>query len=183
MFLNVFVVCTGRCGSTTFAQACQHIQNYTASHESRISLLGDQRLQYPQNHIEVDNRLSCFLGSLEKKYGDCTFYIHLKREIMLTAKSYAERLYSPIIKGLSESMILPKNFKYKRIDICIDYCNTVNSNIELFIKNKSHKMEFNLENAQEYFGRFWDLISATGNYTMALKEWENKYNASAPTGE
>ena len=39
-------------------------------------------------------------------------------------------------------------------------------------------MEFNLENAQENFGRFWSLISATGNYAMALKEWEKKYNAS-----
>ena len=38
MFSNVFVLCTGRCGSTTFTQACQHIQNYTASHESKISV-------------------------------------------------------------------------------------------------------------------------------------------------
>lgn len=68
MFSNVFVLCTGRCGSTTlFAQACQHIENYTASHESKIFLLGDKRLEYSQNHIEVDNRLSWFLGSLEKK--------------------------------------------------------------------------------------------------------------------
>ena len=179
MFSNVFVLCTGRCGSTTFAQACQHVQNYTASHESRISLIGDQRLQYPQNHIEVDNRLSWFLGSLEKKYGDYAFYVHLKRDIMSTAKSYAERRDSPIIKGFSESIIIPKHFKYERIDICIDYCNTVNSNIELFLKNKSHKMEFNLENAQEDFGKFWSLISAKGNDAMALKEWEKKYNASA----
>ncbi len=176
MFSNVFVLCTGRCGSTTFSQACQHIQNYTASHESNISLMGDQRLQYSQNHIEVDNRLSWFLGSLEKKYGDSAFYVHLKRDIMLTAKSYAKRLDSPIIKGYSESIILPKTFKYERIDVCIDYCKTVNENIELFLKNKSHQMEFNLENAQEDFGRFWVRIRATGNYSMALKEWNTKYN-------
>ncbi|NEP49499.1 MAG: hypothetical protein F6K65_12030 [Moorea sp. SIO3C2] len=177
MFSNVFVLCTGRCGSTTFTQACQHIQNYTASHESRISLIGDQRLQYSQNHIEVDNRLSWFLGSLDKNYGDSAFYVHLKRDIMSTAKSYAKRLDSPIIKGYSESIILPKQFKYERLDICLDYCHTVNANIELFIKNKINKMEFKLENAQEDFGTFWSLISATGNYAMAVKEWEKKYNA------
>ncbi|WP_424098701.1 hypothetical protein [Moorena producens] len=177
MFSNVFVLSTGRCGSTTFAQACQHIQNYTVSHESRISLIGDKRLQYSQNHIEVDNRLSWFLGSLDKNYGDCAFYVHLKRDLMLTAKSYAKRLDSPIIKGYSESIILPKQFNYERLDVCIDYCNTVNANIEVFIKNKSNKMEFKLENAQEDFGTFWSLISATGNYAMALKEWEKKYNA------
>ncbi|WP_293073572.1 hypothetical protein [Moorena sp. SIO4A5] len=131
MFSNVFVLCTGRCGSTTFAQACQHIQNYTVSHESRISLIGDKRLQYSQNHIEVDNRLSWFLGSLDKNYGDCAFYVHLKRDIMSTAKSSAKRLDSPIIKGYSESIILPKQFNYERLDICIDYCNTVTANIEL----------------------------------------------------
>ncbi|NEP29845.1 MAG: hypothetical protein F6K49_51085, partial [Moorea sp. SIO3I6] len=72
---------------------------------------------------------------------------------------------------------LPKHFNYERLYVCIDYCNTVNANLELFIKKKSHKMEFNLENAQEDFGTFWSLISATGNYAMALKEWEKKYNA------
>ena len=32
--MRVFVLCTGRSGSTTFVRACQHIDNYTASHES-----------------------------------------------------------------------------------------------------------------------------------------------------
>ena len=56
--MNVFVLCTGRCGSTTFACACRHIENYTAAHESRSHLAGPERFAYPEDHIEVDNRLS-----------------------------------------------------------------------------------------------------------------------------
>ncbi len=56
--MDVFVLCTGRCGSTTFIKACAHITNYTAAHESRTGLLGSDRLDYPGKHIEADNRLS-----------------------------------------------------------------------------------------------------------------------------
>ena len=45
--MNIFVLCTGRCGSVTFTKACQHITNYTCTHESRVSLLGEDRLNYP----------------------------------------------------------------------------------------------------------------------------------------
>ncbi|MEJ1383421.1 MAG: hypothetical protein RPV21_03475, partial [Candidatus Sedimenticola sp. (ex Thyasira tokunagai)] len=67
--MNIFILNTGRCGSTTFIEACRHITNYSAAHESRIQLIGDRRLAYPQNHIEADNRLSWLLGRLEHTYG------------------------------------------------------------------------------------------------------------------
>ena len=59
---RVFVLCTGRCGSTTFARAAAHATNFTAKHESRTYKLGAQRLAYPDNHIEVDNRLAWWRG-------------------------------------------------------------------------------------------------------------------------
>lgn len=31
--MNVFVLCTGRCGATTFHRACEHIENYSAGHD------------------------------------------------------------------------------------------------------------------------------------------------------
>jgi hypothetical protein len=45
--MNVFVLCTGRCGSTTFARACRHMTNYGVGHESRIGKLGEERLAFP----------------------------------------------------------------------------------------------------------------------------------------
>lgn len=60
--MNVFVLTTGRSGSTTFYKACRHISNYTCGHESNWSLIGKERLNYPENHIEVDNHLVWMLG-------------------------------------------------------------------------------------------------------------------------
>ena len=69
--MNIFVLNTGRCGSTTFIKACQHIRNYTALHESRANRIAEQRLAYPRDHIEADNRLSWFLGRLDRqKFGN-----------------------------------------------------------------------------------------------------------------
>ena len=85
--MNIFVLNTGRCGSTTFIKACQHIQNFTASHESRSVFTGNQRLAYPRNHIEADNRLSWFLGKLDQEYGDNAVYVHLLRDRAATARS------------------------------------------------------------------------------------------------
>ncbi|WJI25223.1 hypothetical protein RHP47_05945 [Thermosynechococcus sp. QKsg1] len=50
--MNVFVLCTGRCGSVTFAKACTFITNFSSAHESRTFLLGEARLAYPDRHIE-----------------------------------------------------------------------------------------------------------------------------------
>ncbi|MCS3662077.1 hypothetical protein [Salinibacter ruber] len=88
--MNVFVLCTGRCGSTTFARACEHIENYSAAHESRAGKIKG-RVNYPARHIEVDNRLSWFLGRLDEVYGDDLFYVHLRRNPRATAESFADR--------------------------------------------------------------------------------------------
>ena len=50
--MNVFVLCTGRNGSTSFVRACEYITNYSATHQSRSHLLGDERIAFPDDHIE-----------------------------------------------------------------------------------------------------------------------------------
>ena len=73
--MRVFVLSPQRCGSVTFSAACSHIKNFTSGHETREKL----EVQYPDNHIEVDNRLAFFLGRIEKNYGDNAYYVFLKR--------------------------------------------------------------------------------------------------------
>ena len=67
--MNVFILNSGRCGSTTWIRACTHIDNFSAGHETRSHLSGDARLDYPDRHIEADNRLSWLLGRLDRQYG------------------------------------------------------------------------------------------------------------------
>ncbi len=170
---------TGRCGTTTFARACEHISNFSAAHESRIGKM-QKRVKYPKNHIEVDNRLSWFLGRLDHQYGDDAFYVHQKRDRSDTAESLARGSYKRgIVETYRKKILLPRNNR-SPIQVCRHYYETVNSNIELFLKDKSRYIEFCLESAEEDFQRFWDRIGAKGDREAALREWGRKYNASDP---
>jgi hypothetical protein len=176
--MNVFILCAGRCGSVTFIKACQHITNFASSHESRRGLLGEAHFRYPKNHIEADNRLSFFLGGLDRYYGDDALYVHLKRNNNDTAKSYASRWSHGIMKAYREGMITGVGNECAPMPIALDYCDTVNANIELFLKDKAKKMEFSIENAKKDFVEFWKFIGAEGNMDAALSEFDVFYNAS-----
>ncbi|ASC70339.1 hypothetical protein XM38_012770 [Halomicronema hongdechloris C2206] len=177
--MNVFILNTGRCGSTTFIKACKHIRNYSAAHESRVHLLGPARLQYPPNHIEADNRLSWFLGRLEQVYGDNAFYVHLQRNPLDTAHSFAKRYDFGIITAYRSAVLIDCPPESDPIKVCLDYCETVNTNIEAFLADKSHTMTFHLEQAQQDFERFWQMVGATGDLPAALQTWDTTYNAAA----
>ncbi len=177
--MNVFILNTGRCGSTTFIKACQHISNFTSAHESRCHELGKARFAYPDNHIEADNRLAWLLGRLDRCYGDEAVYVHLKRNSNATANSYAKRLFpGGIIPAYRQGILqfLPDDVPY--LAVCLDYYDTVTSNIELFLKDKTRKMTFQLEHARQDFPQFWALIGAEGDMDAALAEFNVAYNAS-----
>ncbi|SEH04183.1 hypothetical protein [Candidatus Venteria ishoeyi] len=176
--MNIFILNTGRCGSTTFIKACQHIDNYTAAHESRLRYIGRQRLAYPEQHIEADNRLSWLLGRLEQAYGDQAFYVHLRRNPAQTADSFAKRSQFGVMRAYKEGFLLGGEKNQSARDIALDYIDSIDSNIALFLKDKSRQMDFHLESAQADFTRFWHEIGASGDLQQALMEWDVTYNAS-----
>lgn len=176
--MNVFILNTGRCGSTTFIQACRHIENFSAAHESRLSCIGEERLAYPPRHIEADNRLSWFLGRLDEAYGDRAYYVHLRREPQAVAQSFARRGDFGIMKAYREGLLLHEGAEAAPLDLALDYIRTVEANIACFLKDKSHVMDFRLERAEEDFRRFWHWIGAEGDLQQALAHWAIAYNAS-----
>jgi hypothetical protein len=176
--MNIFILNTGRCGSTTFIEACQHITNYTAAHESRTAEIGEERLDYPDNHIEADNRLSWFLGRLEEQYGDSAIYVHLYRKRTAVARSFANRYNKGIIRAYKDAILMDSPENMNPVEVSEDYVKTVNANIRLFLKDKSRKMSFALENAKSDFRKFWNLVGAEGDLDAALKEWDKEYNAT-----
>ena len=178
--MNVFILCTGRCGSTTFIKACSHITNYTSAHESRSHLIGEEHFQYPSNHIEADNRLSWFLGKLEKLYGDTALYVHLLRDRKDTAESLYKRYHKGIMQAYTKGIIMYRMDDPPDISFCYDYIDTVNTNIEIFLQDKSKKINFQLENAEQDFKIFWEKIKAQGDIETALSEWNKIYNATPP---
>lgn len=176
--MNVFILNAGRCGSMTFIAACRHITNYTAGHESLTRCIGGQRLAYPPDHIEADNRLSWFLGRLDLAYGDDAFYVHLRRDRDKSAGSFARRGQFGIMKAYKEGILLGEEALWPARELATDYLETVEANIRLFLKDKSRKMDFALERAKSDFPRFWERIGAEGDLDRALREWEISYNAS-----
>lgn len=165
--MNIFVLNTGRCGSMTFYKACLHITNFTAGHQSRSHLIGTEHFNYPDNHIEIDNRLSWFLGCLPVN----AFYIHLRKKD--TEQSLLKRYNSGIVNAYKNIILM--NFKGKPGELVKDYCRTIDMNIKQFIKNKS---SMDVEFGKEDFQRFWITIGAIGNIDKALKEFDIKYNSA-----
>jgi len=176
--MNVFVLNSGRCGSTTFIQACRHITNFSAGHETRLRLIGPARLAYPDRHIEADNRLSWLLGRLDRAYGDTAWYVHLSRDREAAAASFARRGDLGIMKAYREGILLEGEAGQPERDLALDYLDTVETNIALFLKDKRHTLQFRLEQAQEDFARFWNWIGAEGDMDSASAEWDTRHNAS-----
>lgn len=176
--MNIFILNSGRCGSTTFIKACQHITNYSSAHESLSTQIGTKRFSYPENHIEADNRLSWLLGRLDKTYGDTAFYVHLKRNPEDTISSFSKRINYGILKAFEQGILMHEQHSLPANTIAADYIETVESNIELFLKDKSNTLSVSLETVKTDFSKFWKKINARGNLNEALKEWQTNYNAS-----
>lgn len=177
--MHVFVLCTGRCGSMTFIKACSHFSNFSAGHETRSGLLGDARFDYPSNHIEADNRLSWLLGRLDRTFGDRAHYVHLKRNTNITAQSFVGRKDRGIMRAYAgDGIIMGLDRDTDPFTVALDYCNTVNSNIEAFLKDKTHAMTVELESASTQFPEFCYWINARGDLRAALAEFDVRHNAT-----
>jgi len=181
--MRVFILCTGRSGSTSIIKACQHITNYSARHESLSKAFGKERFNYPENHIEADNRLSWHLGHLHKYYGDAPFYVHIKRNRDKTAESFMKRFYQTgsIIDSFCDGIrMVPSETlsEEERLQACYDYIDTITLNIEHFISDKTKSLTINLETIEEDFEKFWSQINAQGNFQNAVNEFTKRHNSS-----
>lgn len=179
--MRVFVLGTGRCGSVTFIKACEHISNFTAGHESRAGAIGGERLNYPSNHIEADNRLAWFLGGLHTTFSsEEVFYVHLRRDPAKVARSFHKRwdssFHSSIIRAFGKGIIM-NDGDLDPFEVCQFYVDTVTTNIEAFLADRQH-MTIWLEDARPGFRRFWQTIGAEGRLNAALAEFSVRHNAS-----
>ena len=176
--MNVFILNSGRCGSTTFIKACQHITNYSSAHESLSTETGSLRFNYPLDHIEADNRLSWLLGRLDNKYANKAFYVHLTRNNKNVATSFSKRINFGILKAYEQGILMHEQHPLPAKDIAEDYIETVESNIKLFLRDKSKKINISIETVKTDFTKFWYMINAEGDLEKALDEWDTKHNAS-----
>ena len=183
---NVFVLGTGRCGSVAFAEACAHLSNFTSGHETRARLVGSDRLDYPQQHIEVDHRLSWFVGPLTQRFDDRqTLYVHLLRDRDSVVDSWVRRWDSPFRASLIRAFghgIVMRTEDWTDTDIrtvCEAYVDTVRANVDEFISRRDG-IRIAIEDCDTEFPHFAHRIGASGDLDAAIAEFGRRHNASEP---
>lgn len=181
--MKIIVLCSGRTGSYTLSKACEHISNFTCSHESQVSIPYGKRFQFPDQHIEIDNRLIWQLGGLESHIGNDARYVYLKRDLAHVKQSFIKRLYQPksIFYSYCEAVkkSTPENISKQEIDqLAVDFLKTIDDNIRFYLRDKTYQMDFQLENYANDFAKFWNFIDAEGDYDKALNEFSKQHNPS-----
>ncbi len=178
--MNVFVLCTGRSGSATFARACGHFSNYTSGHETRARIIGAaERLAFPGNHIEVDHHLNRQLGALEERYGDSATYVHLLRDREAVARSMARLIDGPYSspRAFAASMLMRPHLQADDVlPVCLDYVDTVTANIRAFLRHKPRVHTIHMESPGEAFDAFAAAIGAEGDLDAARRELATAHN-------
>ncbi len=176
--MNVFVLCTGRSGSNAVEAACKHITNFSCAHESRATFVGDARVAYADNHIEIDHYLSWFLGRLDQAYGDDAYYVHLTRDPEKVARTWLRWWWWQGSSPRAYRNAFLKMTNESKLDCTRDYVRTKTENIRHFLKGKPHTMNMRMENIEDDFRAFWTWIGAEGDLEAALSEFSKRHNAT-----
>ena len=178
--MRVFVLTAGRTASQTVALACEHIEGMTAAHESRRRMI-NERLNYPDNHIEVDNRLVWFLGSMERLYDDAdTFYVFLRRDPEKVASSYIKRWHITvsIVRAFYHGILMCRHEKPTEAEKLAStrlFVQTVEDNVRSFLSRHPHHVVINTETLEADFFAFMDTAGLNGD-REAIRETLNSTN-------
>lgn len=191
-YRKVFVVGTGRCGTTSFYNACKHINNYSCSFEKFTRTPGYVKM-IPDDHIVIDNRLSFHLGSINEYFGNRRFYfVWLRRNRKAVAESFAKRFdnsygiismhYRSIMQRYKSD---PNKLDHKtKLIIANDYIEMVENNIKLFLIsamsnfNEDNLQIIEIENINLEFPLFCKNIKAKVDINLAMREFTKMYNKS-----
>lgn len=185
--MRVFVLTTGRAASTTFAEACAHIDGMTAGHETHKGMV-EGRLQYPDNHIESDNRLVWFLGTLDRLYADDqTFYVHLFRDPDKVAASYRDRWHITvsIVRAFYHAFLMNRKKPDAQTALlaCRLFVDTVEDNIRFFLKGRDNWIDVRVESLEEDFFRFMDKAGLQGDRAKISASLNQVSNVSKRKGK
>lgn len=200
LVVNVFILGTGRNGSTTISRCFEHATNYTSAHETNIEVADTSRLDYPDQHIESDCRLAWLLGPLGRRYPDAK-YIHLFRDPDDVADSFLARWthHHPklrdwnhprrnlkrlrwtwtgekqgIMKAFATGIIIGDH--HDRPATARLMVDVVNENITEFLRDRP-SMSAHLETLDTDLPRLWDWIGAEGDLDAAVAEAGVVHNA------
>lgn len=180
--MRVFVLTAGRTASKTFANACQVLDGMTAGHETRAGVLSG-RLEFPDNHVEVDNRLAWFLGGLAVRYSESeTFYVHLTRDSERVVESYLKRWHIKvsIVRAFYHGVLMrpEKPSVSQAREGCRLFVATLDENIENYLSQRDNWCLVRVENLEQDFFAFMDKAGLTGDREAIAHLLESPDNVS-----
>jgi hypothetical protein len=179
--MKVAVLTAGRAGSMSLYQACRHIRNFTAGHDTKEGGLAAERVLIADGHIEIDTRFAWMLGPLAKANGETVHYAFLTRDRDGIAKSYNRRWTNRkgIIRGYCEA-ILQRDKPEDDLEIARDLVATVEANIACFLEGRPHSI-IRLEHWEEDVRAFFEVIGADVDWEEARAAFAQRHNASGRT--
>jgi hypothetical protein len=179
-FKNVFILSSGRTATTAMAKACSHIPGYSADHESRSRLPFAERLNYPEWHIEADNRLLFFLMQLEDTYGDDALYVYLDRSAEEVAESYARRwhLNVSIVRAFTHGIqMIPRVTRDGIRKQCHEFVSYSTDSFGRFLERRQHVVHLDTTRLSEEFSKLCELLEVK-TPPEALQELEKRHNSN-----
>lgn len=173
--VRVFVTGTGRCGTCTFYQACRHLTNYTAGHESDAGSLTPA--DWPDRHVEVSSTLAWSMALLVPRYPGAV-WVHLVRERGACVRSLAAQCPVQVEQW---AQLTRHAFRAGRHAAAGAYYDAVNAAVAALLPT-DRSMTFRVEDAAAAWPAFWRLIGGAGDLRAAAAEWGRAYNAGRRRG-
>lgn len=172
---RVFVVGTGRCGTSTFYQACLHATNYLSRHEAYA--IGDCPPFFFPEHpsIEIGSTLTMFIPRLKRRFPQAR-WVHLQRERQACCESIARECHEESVgfakRWLWKSEINP----VRAAEIFYD---SVNDLCQSLLPEAFH---LQLETVEQQWLDCWKFMNCVGDFSSSLSVWRRKYNPSCARG-
>lgn len=166
--MRIFVTGTGRCGTSTFYQACCHATNFAAGHESKVGRIGD--FSYEDEVIEVSSQLVFFIPTLKQLYSEAK-WVHLVRDKNECVKSLATTC--------TMSMLFFSYRWYQAFDVdpylvAAAYYDAVTALCAALIPDA---FVIRLEAAKTSWKDCWEWMGCQGDFEKSLLTWQRKYNS------
>lgn len=174
--MRVFVVGTGRCGTSTFRHAASLALNKSVRQESAY-WNGVSHREYLDGCIEIGHQLTWVLSYLLHRYRDSKI-VHLVRDKESCVRSLQKNglgtipsWYNMLYAGCHENG--------NPCPPCSDLFDIYYDQVNFSIPNvtPTHRyFRLKLEAAKEQWRACWDWMSCEGDFERSLACWAKKYN-------
>lgn len=180
--MRVFIYSPGRCGTTVFNRACNHITNYQNVRRVDRTVSGDKigRVSgWPDNAVIHDLHLIWSMPEIIEAYPDSK-HVLLLRDREACAKSLAQRHYTNGILHLwhcEDENKIPST-RLKAAQWYYDFvCTQYHQSVAAGGLNGNQITTLYLEKLQEFhFEFFWSWIDAEGDLEKALETFDTIIN-------